>query len=56
MHIDISMSKYRNWPSYWMKSGRKYLTILQMAWHNQDTTPVVWNVTMSSLEAKSLLL
>jgi len=56
MHIDNSMSKYRNWPSYWMKVGRKYLTILQMAWHNPDTIPVIRNVTVSSLAAKSLPL
>jgi len=40
-----------------MKVGRKYLTILQMAaWHNADTIPVIWNVMLSNLAAKSLLL
>jgi hypothetical protein len=51
MYIDNSMSKYRNWSSYWMKVGRKYLTILQMAWHNPDTIPGIWHVMLSSLAA-----
>jgi hypothetical protein len=51
------MSKYRNSSSYWTKVGRKDLTILQMAaWHNPDTIPVIWNVMLSSMAAKSLLL
>jgi hypothetical protein len=49
------MNKYRNWPSYWIKVGRKYLKILQMAWHNSDTIPVIWNVMLCSLAAKSFL-